>query len=116
MTKLKREIIDVELNDYIDFDVLEYKTFDEVIDQMNLLKKEYANRDVYFFVQFYGYDGGKELRLRERRFETDKEYNKRCKEFEAEKEKQAKAKKSKEEKELATYERLKKKFEKSEVI
>ena len=111
MTKLKREIIDVELNDYIDFDVIEYKTFDEVIAQMESLKKEYGKRDIYFFVQSYGYDGGKELRLRERRLETDKEYNKRCKEFEAEKEKQAKAKKSKEEKELATYERLKKKFE-----
>jgi hypothetical protein len=108
---LKKQIIDVEINDYIDFDVIEYKTFDEVIAQMESLQKEYGKRDIYFFVQFYGYDGGKELRLRERRLETDNEYNKRRKEFEAEKEKQAKTKKTKEEKEFATYERLKKKFE-----
>lgn len=108
---LTKQILDVDLNDYIDFDVIEYKTFDEVIDQMTLLKKEYANRDVYFFVQSYGYDGGKELRLRERRPETDKEFAKRCKEHLAEKEKQLKTKKTKEEKELQEYERLKKKFE-----
>jgi hypothetical protein len=108
---LTKQILDVDLNDYIDFDVIEYKTFDEVIDQMTLLKKEYTNRDVYFFVQSYGFDAGKELRLRERRLETDKEFAKRCKEHNTEKEKQLKAKKTKEEKELQEYERLKKKFE-----
>jgi hypothetical protein len=111
MSQIKREILDVQINDYIDFDVIEYKTFDEVIAQMESLKKEYKGRDIYFYVQSYGYDGGKELRLYERRLETDKEYAKRCKTIELEKEKQAQSKKSKEEKERATYERLRKKFE-----
>ncbi len=112
MAKLKRQIIDVEANDiYVDFDEFDGKTPAQIIQSMQYYIDKEAGRDLYFHIQYYGYDGGKELKMRERRLETDKEYSKRCKEYEAEKEKQAKAKKTREEKELATYERLKKKFE-----
>ena len=112
MTKVaQRRMLDVEVNDYIDFyDVLEDKTPDQVVEEMKYYQEHYAGRDVYFYIQSYGYDGGKELRLRERRLENDKEFNKRIAD---EKKVQARVKESKllkEAKERKEYERLKKKF------
>lgn len=109
----KRKILDVKVNEYIDFyDVLSLKTPTEVVQAMDYYLKEYAGRDVYFSVETYGYDGGKELTLRERREETDKEFEKRIAEEKKAKAKVKETKALKEAREFLEYERLKKKFEK----
>lgn len=108
----KRQILDVEVNDYIDFyDVLDGKTPNQVVEAMKYYKDTYVGRDVYFSVDSYGYDGGKELKLRERREETDKEYEKRMAEEKKIKEVKKKSKAEKEAKEFLEYQRLQKKFQ-----
>lgn len=109
----ERKIVDVACDDfYVDFyDVLEQKTPDEIIEAMQDFKREFGDRDIYFFINHYGYDGGKELTLRERRAETDKEYQKRMALEKKARDAKKAAKSSKEAKERAEYERLKKKFE-----
>lgn len=108
----KRKILDVEVNDYVDFyDVLDGKTPDQVVEAMAYYQQTYAGRYVYFDVQSYGYDGGKDLKIRERRLENDKEYGERMREEEKEKTKARATKAAKELKERAEYERLKKKFQ-----
>lgn len=109
--KAERKIVDEEVNEYWDFDVIDGKTFDQVIEQMEMFKPEYIGRDVYFSVDSYGYDGGKELKLRERRLETDKEFNKRIEQEQKEKAKAKEAKATKEAKEFLEYQRLQKKFQ-----
>jgi hypothetical protein len=110
----KRKILDVEVggvDGYVDFDdILNGKTPDQVIEAAESFKKEYEGRDIYFNVTSYGYDGGKELKLRERRLETDKEFAKRMAEEKKAKAKAKEWKATKEEKERKEYERLKKKF------
>ena len=109
----KRQIVDVKVNDYIDFyDVLEGKSPDQVVEAMKYYQEQYAGRDIYFSVESYGYDGGKELVLRERREENDKEYNKRLIEEAKEQAAKKQSKAMKEARELAEFMRLKKKFEK----
>lgn len=93
------------------FDILDGKTFDEVIACMHEMKALYADRDVYFDVNGYGYDGGLELYLMERREETDREYEKRIAEEKRERAKKSAAARAKKEREYAEYQRLKKKFE-----
>jgi hypothetical protein len=89
------------------FDLFDNKTPDEIIKAMNDFKATYPNRDLYFSFETYGYDGGVELFVNERRLETDDEYLERV-----EKETLIKDKaKVKELKELAEYKRLKAKFE-----
>jgi hypothetical protein len=107
----KRKILDVEVNDYIDFyDVLDGKTPDGVVEAMKYYQEHYKGRDIYFDIQSYGYDGGKELKLRERRPETDKEFEKRTQAEKKERAVKREAKAVKEARERAEYERLKKKF------
>lgn len=108
----QRKFVDVPLKDYIGFDdVLDGKTPDQVIEAMRDYKNQYAGRDIYFDIESYGYDGGKELHLRERRLETDKEYEKRQAAEALEESKKRAAARKKKDKEYAEYERLKKKFE-----
>lgn len=107
----KRKILDVEAREYVDFDEIDGKTPEEVIERMKAMRAEMGGRDVYFHISHYGYDGGKELTLRERREETDKEYNKRIAEEKKDRLKAKEAKALKEAKELAEFMRLKKKFE-----
>lgn len=111
MAKKERKIIDEEVNEYWDFGVIDGKTFTQVIEEMEICKAEYAGRDVYFSVDSYGYDGGKELKLRERRLETDKEFEKRIVEETKAKAKEKDAKATKEAKEFLEYQRLQKKFQ-----
>jgi hypothetical protein len=113
----KRKILDVEVNDYIDFyDVLDQKTPAQVVESMSYYLEKYAGRDVYFDIQSYGYDGGKELKLRERREENDKEFNKRIAEETKAKAKAKEDKKTKEAKEFLEYQRLQKKFQGKTVL
>jgi hypothetical protein len=107
----ERKIVDDRVNDYVDFgDILDGKTPDQIIEAAADFKKTYEGRDIYFDIQSYGYDGGKELVLRERRLETDKELALRIKAEEKVKAKVKEEKVAKEAKELKEYERLKKKF------
>jgi hypothetical protein len=107
----KRRVLDVEVNDYIDFyDVLEGKTPDQVVEAMKYYQEKYVGRDVYFDIQSYGYDGGKELKIRERRLENDKEFEKRIAEEKRVKAKEKEAKATKEAREFLEYQRLQKKF------
>jgi glyoxylase-like metal-dependent hydrolase (beta-lactamase superfamily II) len=107
----KRKILDVEAREYVDFDEFDMKTPEEVIERMKALRASIGDRDVYFYISHYGYDGGKELTLRERREETDKEYEKRIADEKKVKAKAKETKALKEAKEFAEFQRLKKKFE-----
>lgn len=108
----KRLIIDSKLDEYIDFyDVLEGKTPDQVVEAMRYYQEKFAGRDVYFDINTYGYDGGKELQLRERREETDKEYEKRMDQEKKEREIKKANKALKDAKEFAEFQRLQKKFQ-----
>ena len=107
----KRKIVDVEVKEYVDFDEFDGKTPEEIIERMKAFRTEMNDRDVYFYINHYGYDGGKELKLRERREETDKEYEKRIAEEEKVRAKKRADEKKKKDREYAEYERLKKKFE-----
>ena len=110
----KRLILDVEYRDcYVDFhDVIDGRTPDEIIELMKYYKERFSGHDVYFSVEGYGYDGGKELKLRERREETDREFDKRMADEKKAKDAKKKLKADKEARELAEFMRLKKKFEK----
>ncbi len=114
---MKRKILDVEVNAFVDFyDVLQGKTPAQVVEAMSYYIEKYAGRDVYFDIVHYGYDGGKELKLRERREENDREFYKRTTEEAKARAKANEDRKTKEAKELLEYERLKKKFEKFEGV
>ena len=110
---MKRKIVDVKVDDcYVDlYDIIDGRTPASIIEVMTHYQQRFAGRDVYFDIESYGYDGGKELVLRERREETDREYYKRLEQEQKIKEKIKKTKAQKEAKDLAEYERLKKKFE-----
>jgi len=109
----KRKIVDVEVTDcYVDFyDVIDGGSPDQIIEKMEYYRERFAGRDIYFSVDSYGYDGGKELKLRERREENDKEYNKRLAEEAKDKAAKKKTKAEKEAKEFLEYQRLQKKFQ-----
>lgn len=108
----KRLIIDQRIGSLSFFDILDDNTPDNVIAEINKIKQEYKDRDIYFKVEYYGYDGGCDLNLHERRLENDEEYNMRL----ADEKKMDKQRKNKqrsiEEKERAEFERLKRKFQK----
>lgn len=107
----KRKILDVEAREYVDFDEFDMKTPEEVIERMKALRAGVGDRDVYFYISHYGYDGGKELTLRERREETDTEYNKRLAEEKKDRERKKAATQAKKDREYGEYMRLKAKFE-----
>lgn len=107
----KRKIVCESLGSESFYDILDSKTPEQVIKRMQEIREYYGDRDVYFDIQSYGYDGGKELYMYERREETDKEYDARIaqeKKLRASKKAAAQAKKDKE---YGEYMRLKAKFE-----
>lgn len=107
----QRRILDVEAKDiYVDFDEFDGKTPAQIIEGMQYYIDKEHGRDLYFHIESYGYDGGKELKMRERRLENDREFNKRIAEEKKVKDKAKADKAAKEAKELAEYERLKKKY------
>ena len=107
----KRKIVCESLGSESFYDILDSKTPEQVIERMQEIRAYYGTRDVYFDIQSYGYDGGKELYMYERRLETDKEYDKRIAEEKKEKAKVKEAKAIKEAKEFAEFQRLQKKFQ-----
>ena len=104
-----RKFVDVECDDIQTdyYDLFNNKTPDEIIELMNEFKDNYPNRDLYFRFVRYGYDGGVELFVNERRKENDKEYKERMEQDE----KSSNKLKAKEAKELAEYKRLKAKYQ-----
>lgn len=104
-----RKFVDVECDDIQTdyYDLFNNKTPDEIIELMNEFKDNYPNRDLYFRFVRYGYDGGVELFVNERRKENDKEYKDRMEQDE----KSSNKLKAKEAKELAEYKRLKAKYQ-----
>jgi len=108
---IKRKIVTESLGSESFYDILDSKTPEQVIQRMQEIREYYGDRDVYFDIQSYGYDGGKELYMYERRLENDKEYDRRIALEKKEKVKAKDAKALKKAKERAEFERLKKKFE-----
>jgi len=107
----KRKIITESLGSESFYDILDSKTPEQVIERMQEIRAYYGDRDVYFDIQSYGYDGGKELYMYERRLETDKEYEKRIAEEKKERAKKKSAAQAKKDREYGEYMRLKAKFE-----
>ena len=107
---MSKKVLDVDADIYCDFDDFDDKTPEQIIENMVAFRAEYPGRDLYFHINRYGYDGGKEMTMRERRFETDREYNKRLAEEAKAKAKEKEAKATKEAKEFLEYQRLQKKF------
>ena len=93
------------------YDVIDGGTPEDIIEKMKYYRQRFEGRDIYFSVDSYGYDGGKELRLRERREETDREYEKRMAEEKKIKEIKKRNKADKDAKEFLEYQRLQKKFQ-----
>jgi hypothetical protein len=109
--KVQRKTLDVDANLYADFDDFDGKTPEQIIENMQAFRAEYPERDLYFHINHYGYDGGKEMTIRERRLETEKEFQKRIAEEQRVKAKEKETKATKEAKEFLEYQRLQKKFQ-----
>jgi hypothetical protein len=111
MTKAKRLEVTVSLGTESFYDILDSKTPQEVIAEMQNMLVAYGNRNIKFDIVPYGYDGGLELHLLETRLENDKEFAAR-RQLEAKfREKEKARKKTNLEKEFAEYQRLQKKFQ-----
>jgi F0F1-type ATP synthase alpha subunit len=111
MSKAKRKEITVKLGTESFYDILDQKTPEQVIEEMQGFIQFYAGRKISFNVAPYGYDGGIELELYEHRLENDREFEKRIAEEKKVKDKAKEDKKTKEAKEFAEYQRLQKKFQ-----
>ena len=116
----KKELLDI-------YDMFDNKTIDQVQLKVSALASSHE-RDILmhdchvnFSVEYYGYDGGRELYLNTWRWENDEEYNKRKAKEDKAKEKARKIREAKKEKarnelfkkeedERTEYERLKAKY------
>jgi len=107
----KRKIVTESLGSESFYDILDSKTPEQVIRRMHEIRAYYGDRDVYFDIQSYGYDGGKELYMYERRLENDKEYDARLAKEKKERAQKKTAAQAKKDKEYGEYMRLKAKFE-----
>jgi hypothetical protein len=106
----KRKIVTERITSACFYSILDGKTPQEVIKVMEEYIQSYKGRDVYFDVDGYGYDGGKELDIYERREESDKEFADRRKKEQKEKDNKKILAAQTEAKELAEFQRLSKKF------
>jgi hypothetical protein len=108
---MAKKTVTEELDSLSFYDVLDGSTPEQVIDYMQGLRREYGERVIYFSVEPYGYDGGLDLSLYERRLETDAEYTTRTSTEKKARDKKKIAEAKKEASEYAEYLRLQKKFE-----
>ena len=111
MSKAKRKEITVKLGTESFYDILDQKTPQQVIAEMQELDLRYEGRKISFNVAPYGYDGGIELEVYEHRLENDKEFAKRREAEAKDREKEKLRKRTNLEKEFAEYQRLQKKFQ-----
>jgi hypothetical protein len=111
-----RQTVTIPVTDcYVDIsDVLDGRSPAEVIEVMQHYLERFQGRDVYFNVERYGYDGGLDLKLYERRLENDREFERRIRLEKLAKDAAEKETAKTIERERKEYLRLKKKFEKLE--
>jgi hypothetical protein len=110
MAKIKRIKVVEKICHVCFHDVFDLKTPDEVIEKIEHYKSLYEGREIFFDVSYDYFDGTKQLELKERRLETDKEFEERV-ELESMRNHRKKMDLlAKEEKERKEYERLKNKF------
>lgn len=107
---MTKKIVTERLGSESFYSILDGMTPEQVIKEMQVFREVYPDRDVYFSVEGYGYDGGLELELYERRLETDAEYAKRTAAEKKDREKKKAAAAKKKDKEYAEYLRLAAKF------
>lgn len=107
---MAKKIVTERLGPESFYSILDGMSPEQVIEQMQAIRAEFGDRDVYFSVESYGYDGGLELYTYERRLETDAEYAKRTAAEKKEREKKKVAAAKKKDKEYAEYLRLQAKF------
>ena len=107
-----RKSVEVFIGNESFHDIIDGHTPDMVIDIMKTFKQRHESLHVFFKIRYYGYDGGMELEIWERRLETDKEYKKRLAVEAKEAEKKILSEQEQKNKEFREYQRLKKKFEK----
>ena len=106
-----RKIVEVLIRFNESFDnILHDKTPEQVIVYMEEFRSQYRNRDIYFRIEPYGYDGGANIALWERREETDEEYDLRMLAEKDALQRENERKKKMKEKELKEYLRLKEKY------
>jgi len=107
---MTREFVEVKIDTLSFTELLDDKSVEQVIQEVRAIEEQYTGRSMFFRVEPYGYDGGLELKLWERRLETDWEYEKRLSDERQIKERSKAKKLAAEAKDRAEYERLKKKF------
>ncbi len=107
---MTKKIITERIDSQSFYSILDMNTPEQVIEAVQGIRDYYGSRDIYFNIAPYGYDGGMELELYERRPETDAEYAKRTAAEKKEREKKKAAAAKKKDKEYAEYLRLLKKF------
>ena len=111
MSKAKRKEVTAKLGTESFYDILDQKTPEQVIAEMQGFIQFYEGRKISFNVAPYGYDGGLELELWEHRLENDKEFEQRLALEKKIKVKSKEEKAAKEAREFAEYQRLQKKFQ-----
>lgn len=82
-----------------------------VIENLNKIQDKYPDKDLFFKIERYGYDGGMDLDLYENRKETDQERDARLARLRKQRAKEKEEKLKIEQKERDLLERLKKKYE-----
>ena len=97
----KRKEIYVKLGTESFYDILDQRTPEQVIAEMQAFIETYQGRKITFNVAPYGYDGGLELELWESREETDREFEKRRTQEKVAAEKARKARETKKARALA---------------
>ena len=115
MTRYERITVEVVVKHSLDIEeLLSGRTFEEVKAEMGRLEKMYQGRDVHFETRGFGYDGGVELVLVERRPETDKEYERRVDILQKAEQANQRIKERKRERDRKEYERLRRIFERGD--
>lgn len=111
MGKERKEVED-KLSAYVDFDGM---SLDGLAEEAAVLKEIVAGRggiegSGYIDYEYYGYDGGREMVVKYRRMETDKEYDKRLADEAKFREKEVAHKAKAKEARRREFEKLKKEF------
>lgn len=107
---MAKKIVTAKIGSESFYSILDGMSPEQVIKEMRVFQEVYPDRDIYFSIKPYGYDGGIELELYERRLETDAEYAKRTAAEKKEREKKKALAAAKKDKEYAEYLRLRDKF------
>ena len=91
--------------------MLQAKTPEQVIEQLQKIRAEYPDRDIQFGLDTWGHDGGVDLELWETRLQTDSEYERDLEEYAKKQARKRMESQQRKDAEFAEFQRLKKKFE-----